>query len=280
MLAHSPLIEKPASLLSAVRVDGGVSACFRDSAGISHLDQCEERDGYKLRFPRGAGGCQGVIINTGGGVAGGDRVTHRFQLHKNAAVTLTTQAAERVYRSLGDAASVHLTLQLDDGASLDWLPQETILFNRSALSRKIEVDLAPTASLLMLEITVFGRAAMGEAVEQGSYRDRWSVRRGGALVFAEAARFEGELAASLVKPAIANGARITTLLLYACAAAQDKVDLVRNAISNPSCRIAASAWNGLLVVRALGSDLEAVRRDMVRAVLALRNQPMPRVWST
>jgi urease accessory protein len=244
------------------------------------LNDCEERDGYRIRFPKGGAVCEGVIINTGGGVAGGDRICHAVALGDNASATLTTQAAERIYRSQGDPSQIDVLLQLGNGAALSWLPQETILFAQANLARCFEIDMAQSARLLMVEITVFGRKEMGEVVAQGRYSDRWRIRRDGRLIFAESIRFEGDLDAALRRPAIGNGARITGTILYAAEAAASKLDAVRGAVAGAASRIAASAWNGLLCIRCLGTDLDTVRRELSRAIVTLRQEPMPRVWWT
>jgi urease accessory protein len=247
---------------------------------VTALYDSEERDGYRIRFPKGGAGCEGVIINTGGGVAGGDRVCHAATLGENASATLTTQAAERIYRSRGDPCQINVHLKLEKGAALSWLPQETILFAQANLARCFEIDTAQNARLLMTEIMVFGRKEMGEMVAQGRYSDRWRVRCDGRLVFAENIRFEGDLDTALRRPAIGNGARITGTVLYVAQAAAAKLDTVRQAVAGAASRIAASAWNGLLCLRCLGTDLETVRQELSRAIVALRQEPMPRVWWT
>lgn len=260
------------------RVRGGLRLRFRDRNGLTEAASYGERDGYKIRFPRGGHGCEGVIINTGGGVAGGDLIAHAVTLDAGASVTLTTPSAERIYRSNSDASRIDVSIRLENAASLGWLPQETILFAQARLQRRFEIDMATSASLLMAEITVFGRKEMGEAINQGSYMDCWNVRRDGSLVFAESVRFEGDLAAALIKPAIANGARVMGTVLYVGAAAEARLEAVRTALQGAASRLAASAWNGLLCIRCLGNDLEAVRADLSQAIILLRQQPMPRVW--
>jgi urease accessory protein len=280
MFAASLLFENNAGQNPQPRVRGGVRAVFRQRQGLTALSDCEERDGYRIRFPRSVYGCEGVIINTGGGVAGGDRVTHAVTIEGGASATLTTQAAERIYRSQGSAAEIDVVLTLGEGASLAWLPQETILFSQANLTRRLEIEMAASASLLMAEITVFGRKEMGETITQGRYADRWRVRRGGTLAFAESIRFEGDLDAGLKRPVVGNGARVAATILYVAPAAEDKLQPIRHAIAAATSRIAASAWNGLLCVRCLGPELEAVRHDISLAISALRRQPMPRVWWT
>ena len=125
-----------------------------------------------------------------------------------------TAAAEKIYRSTGPDAEMDVTLDIGAGAHLAWLPQETILFDRACLKRRIDVELADGASLLMAEAVVFGRAAMGEAMRQGFFADRWRVRRAGKLVFADSARLDGDIAAKLGQPAAASdGVAIATVLI-------------------------------------------------------------------
>jgi urease accessory protein len=280
MFAASSPSEPAGRLMRPPRVEGGVRVAFRQQGGVAALSDCEERDGYRILFPKGSAGREGVIINTGGGVAGGDRVLHAVTLSENVSATLTTQAAERIYRSQGDPSQIEVLAALEGGASLSWLPQETILYAHANLVRRFEIDMAQSARLLMVEIVVFGRKEMGETISQGHYLDRWRVRRDGRLVFAESVRFEGDLDAALRKPAIGDGARITGTVLYAGEAASAKLEAVRRVLAGGASRIAASAWNGLLCIRCLGTDLETVRRELSRAIVTLRQEPMPRVWWT
>jgi urease accessory protein len=280
MFAASSPSEITGPLMRPPRVEGGVQVSFRHQAGRTALYDCQERDGYRIRFPKGSAGCEGVIINTGGGVACGDRIGHAVNLSENAAATLTVQAAERIYRSQGDPSQIDVFMKLADGASLSWLPQETILYSQANLVRRFEIDMAQSARLLMVEIMVFGRKEMGETIGQGRYLDRWRVRRDGRLVFAENVCFEGDLNAALRRPAIGNGARITGTVLYVAEAAAGRLDAVRRTLAGAASRIAASAWNGLLCIRCLGTDLDTVRRELSPAIVVLRQERMPRVWGT
>ena len=152
-----------------------------------------------------AEGLSGVFVNTAGGIAGGDRFDIDIAAGEGARLTLTTAAAEKVYRAPGGAAQLNIALKAERGAHLAWLPQETILFDRARIVRRIDIDLAEDASLLLCEIVVFGRAAMGETMLHGEFVDRWRLRRGGRLVFAETVRLDGDIGEKLARPAIANG---------------------------------------------------------------------------
>ena len=113
--------------------------------GAHGLKRMREAHAAKVRIPQGSH--EAILINTGGGLAGGDRFTFTITAEENARLTVTSQAAERVYRSLGPAADVEVRLAAHAGATLMWLPQETILFDGAALTRRITADLAEDAQL-------------------------------------------------------------------------------------------------------------------------------------
>ena len=141
-----------------------------------------------------------MFVNTAGGIAGGDRFDIGITAGEGSRLTLTTAAAEKIYRAAGPAAQLNIALKAEAAAHLAWLPQETIVFDRARISRRIDIDLAESASLLLCEIVVFGRAAMGEKMLHGEFVDRWRMRRGGRLVFAETIRLDGDIGAKLASP--------------------------------------------------------------------------------
>ena len=174
--------------------------------GVTRRGVCMNPARLRVRFPSPeAEGLSGVFVNTAGGIAGGDRFDIDIAAGEGSRLTLTTAAAEKVYRAAGPAAQLNIALKAEAGAHLAWLPQETILFDRARISRRIDIDLAEDASLLLCEIVVFGRAAMGERMLQGEFVDRWRLRRGGRLVFAETIRLDGDIGEKLARPAVANG---------------------------------------------------------------------------
>ena len=161
---------------------------------------------------------------------------------------VTTAAAEKVYRTLGPDSVIDVKLDVGPGATLAWLPQETILFDRARLSRGIEVDLAPDAQLLLAEAIVFGRLGMGEAVEDGTLFDRWRVRRGGRLIYAEGVRLDGPIARRLAETAVAKGGiAIATVLIVP--GGDETVQAVRALQDQFIGEVGASAWNGIAAVR-------------------------------
>jgi urease accessory protein len=245
------------------------------------LDELRQVGCLKARFPRRivSGWMDAVMLNTGGGVAGGDRLDVAVDVGTGGQATIAAQAAERFYRALDrDAPSrVRTRLTVGAGASLEWLPQETILFDRCALDRRLEVDLAPDARFLGVETMVFGRMAMGERVRQGWLRDLIRVRRGDELLLHDAIRLDGDIDAAMQRTAIGGGAGVVSTIVYVAGDAATKLDAVRTALG--PAQAGASVWNGMLVARILGVDSASVRRTVVAALDVLRcSRPLPRVW--
>lgn len=265
----------PFGVHQRARGEARVSFALRD--GRTVLGTLYQRGALKVRLPRGHGTApEAVLINTAGGLTGGDRIAIRVEVPPGARATVTTQAAERIYRSIGDAAEVEAQLTVGAGGRLDWLPQETILFNRGVLRRRLDADLAEGAALLLAEAVIFGRRAMGEAVSAGALHDRWRVRRGGKPIFADDFRLEGDLAALLPRAAALAGHGAMASLLYVGDDAAGLVDPVRAALGDAG---GASAFGGKLVARVVAEDGLALRRALVPALTALRaGAPMPRMW--
>jgi urease accessory protein len=247
--------------------------------GRTILRRKAEAGSARVRLPRVPGpGLEAVLINTAGGLAEGDRMTTGIETGPGADLVLTTPAAEKVYKSEGDTTSVDVALRLGSGARLDWLPQETILFDRARLARRLSVEMAPDATLLLFEATVFGRAAHAEQVEEGFFEDRWRIRRDGRLIFAEALRLSGDIHNRLSLPTVANGARAIAMLLYIAPDAMARVDQAREFLEGAAGECGAGAWNGILGLRFLAPDIETLRRDAARVLTGLAARPLPRVW--
>jgi urease accessory protein len=264
-------------IFAANRATGHVALSVAASAGRTRRTRVHEDGSLRVRFPNAAAqALEAVIVNTGGGMTGGDRFTVEIALGEGASLIAGTAAAEKIYRSTGPDAEMKVRLDLADGARLAWLPQETILFDRARLARRIDVDLSERASLLMAEAVVFGRSAMGEAVSQGFFADRWRVRRGGRLVFAESARLDGAIAAKLNEPAAsAGGVAIATVLV---APADDgRLAAVRALADQFAGEVGISEWGGIAVARLCAKDGAALRHDLIAVLTALGAQ-VPRLW--
>ncbi|MGF9757974.1 urease accessory protein UreD [Microvirga sp. 0TCS3.31] len=234
----------------------------------------------RLRLPRGEGaGLDAVLVNTAGGIACGDRFAVEIEARTDASVTVATPAAEKVYRSDGLVSNLSVKLTAGSGARLDWLPQETILFDNARLDRQLEATVLEDACLTLLEAVVFGREARAERIANGLFIDRWRIRRGSRLVYADTLRLDGPIADLLQKPSVGNGARALATLIHVAPDAEARLESVRESLpSGDGCDAAASAWNGLLAVRFCAVTIGALRAAICPFLLTFRSEPLPRVW--
>jgi urease accessory protein len=263
------------------RAQGELRLALRRRGPATVLDDLRQYGCLKARFPRPERGAwsSAVTLNTSGGVAAGDRLDTTITLHAGARATVAAQAAERIYRALPGAAPARLTtrIHLAANAALEWLPQESIFFDRCAVDRRLEIALAPDAWFLGVESLVFGRAAMGEQVHTAAITDTIRLRRNGALVLHDAIRLHGPVAAMLARPAIAAGAACVATILHAAPDAEAALDAARDALVGAEA--GASAWNGLLLARILAPDSAALRKPVRKLLEILRaGRPLPRVW--
>jgi urease accessory protein len=267
-----------ARTFAANRAVGGITLAVRASSGLTRRARVREDGSLRVRCPGPPSAeLEAVIVNTAGGIAGGDRLMLDITAEAGARLLVTTAAAEKVYRTLEAAASIDVKLRLGAGSSLAWLPQETILFDRARLERAIEVDLADDARVLMAEAIVFGRVGMGEAVNEAFLFDRWRLRRGGQLVHAEATRLDGAVARKLAQPAVANGG-IAVATVLVMPGDETTIAGVRGLGRDLRGEVGASAWNGLALVRLCATDGEALRHDLLAVLAAVRGAPLPRLW--
>jgi len=254
----------------------------RRSAGRSRLARLYQEGAAKIRMPAvDADPFEAVLINTAGGLTGGDRLAWQVEVDDGAAATVTTQACEKVYRSAGGRAEVSCSLGVGRDACLAWLPQETIVYREAALARRFEVDLAPGARLLMAEATVFGRLAMGESVDRGMFRDRWRVRRDGRLVHAEEFAVGPDIAATLARSAATGGATAMATVLLIDDDPGRHLDAVRAILGDAG---GASAWSvggsGKLLARLVAEDGYCLRRRLVPLLDLLNGKAgLPKTWS-
>lgn len=267
--------------LGRVRVSGGVRVAVSAAGGACRVDDVRERDGYKVRFPRRGVRPEAIVINTGGGLAAGDRVAQEFSVGPNAGLTVTTQASERVYRSV-DGATTEVSVRAEVGAdaTLAWLPQDTILFDHARLRRSVTFDIARSARLLAAETVVLGRTLMGERFRDGLFSDTWRIRRDGMLAFAENIRLDQAALSRLTDAALAGEAHVITTVVFVAPDAEDRLGAVRAVLSDVPFDCAASAWDGRLVVRGLAGRSEEVRHLLCALVPVLGGGPLPRVWWT
>ena len=238
-----------------------------------------ETGGLRWRFPRSTSPCEAVLVNTGGGVAGGDAYRIELALKEGAEVEATTPSAERIYRSDGPAAKIATRLSLAPRARLFWLPQETLMFEGARLERRLEVELSGEASLVIAETVVFGRLAMGESRIDASLRDSWRVRRDGRLAFADETRLE-HAGAALERKAVGAGARALSTIVAAAPNIEARLPDLRAALeaSSEGVEAGASALDGLVVARLLSASPARLRGAVIPSILALGGRKPPRLW--
>lgn len=267
----------------SIRAAGGVRLRFGRVGARTHRLDVAESGGYRARFPTSYDErCEAVLINTGGGMAGGDAMRVEAELGEGSHAVITSQAAEKIYRSQGPDTGVDTVLRVAAGARLAWLPQETILFSGARLSRRLTIDLAGDAELVACESVFFGRAAMGETVLRGALRDRWRLRRDGRLVFADDLRIEGAIADQLARSAIGAGACATGTVLAAGAGHAQSLEAIRSLLQEEggdAVEAGAGAIDDLLVIRLLARDAQALRRVLVTLLGHVTGRALPRTWS-
>lgn len=273
------LLDDPTSSAPPLqRAQGRISVTVRLTSGETRLHRLYQDGCGKLRMPKQQPGApfEAVLINTAGGLTGGDRLLTRAEVGAGASATITTQACERIYRSTGDTARVESTLTVASGGRLAWLPQETILFDAGRVSRRLEVNLAEDAEFLAVEALILGRRAMGETVRSGAFHDRWRIRRDGRLLFADDLRIEGAISDRLSGAAALGGRTALATVLYSGPDPERWLEPVRDRIGPDG---GASAWNGKLLARLCATDGLALRRRLEPVLtLMLGSRTLPRVW--
>lgn len=265
-------------VFAANRARGTITLAVSARDNVTRCVRAHEAGGLRARFPNcDAGELEAVILNTAGGIAGGDQLTLSIAVDDGARLTVTTASAEKVYRSIGPAATVDVQLKIGAGCRLRWLPQEMIVFNRARIRRSIDIDLAEDATLILADSVFFGRSAMGETVDAGAFFDRWRVRRGGELVYAETVRLEGLIAEKLARPAVADGGRaVATVLLVP---GDDSVVAAGRSLSEDfRGEVGLSAWNGISVIRICAKEGSHLRHDLASILTRCGLGPLPRLW--
>ncbi|EHK58684.1 Urease accessory protein UreD [Mesorhizobium alhagi CCNWXJ12-2] len=250
--------------------------------GKTRLSRLYQEGAAKVRMPFTQGDhLEAILINTAGGLTGGDRIAWEVDVGADASCAVTTQASEKVYRALSGRAELSAKISVAAGGRIAWLPQETILFDRSAFSRQLYVNLAEGAEALVVEATVFGRLAMGERVMQGDFRDRWRITRDGRLVHAENFAIGPQVEAVLQRGSVGNGAAAFATVLLVSPDASGLLEAVRGLVGEKG---GASAWtvgkSGKLLARLYDRDGYSLRKRLMPLVELLNGRAgLPKTWS-
>jgi urease accessory protein len=264
-------------MLAANRAAGHVAFSVEARNGATRRARVHECGPLRVRCPGPPGHeLEAMMLNTAGGMAGGDCFQIDLSIGRDAHLLVTTAAAEKVYRSLGNETKMNVTVDVAAAGTLAWLPQETIFFDGARLSRSIEVDLAATAQLLLVESVVFGRSGMGEVVKDGTFFDRRRIRRDGKLIHAESFELGPPIAKRLAQRAVANGA-IGIANIVLTPADEATVAVARDAARCLGSEVGASTWNGIAIVRIVSADGGTLRKDLLALLTAIRGRALPRI---
>ena len=261
------------------RAQGEVSLAAKSRDGGNALRRLRQSGSLKCLFPGNAGqALQAVLLNCAGGVTGGDRFSLAACAEAGTTLTLTTQAAERIYRaSPGEHGQIETRLDVAEGARVNWLPQETILFDGCSLERSLTVELQEGATLLLTEPLVFGRLEMGETVTSAHVLDRIEVRRAGVQVYLDRVRLAADVQALLDRPGVAGGARAMASLVYVAPDAEAQLAALRRFLP---CQAGASLIHeDVLVMRLLSRDSNEMRSSLVPMLNHLSHDGLPRCWN-
>ncbi|MFC4271967.1 urease accessory protein [Sneathiella chungangensis] len=275
--------KEPAAL---ARSEGRVELRYRQREAISSLAHLYQRGCGRVRFPTvdHAEYPEAVLINTAGGLTGGDHMSYQVTLEAGAGLTISGQAAEKIYRSIGSTAVIEAEMHVAAGAVLEWLPQETILFDNSRLRRMNKVNLEKGSRLLALEATLFGRTAHGETLRSASVRDGWKIWRDGKLLWFDNFALEGDIHGQSQRRAVLDGAKGMATILIADDQAESYLEVARNLCRECDGRAAATCRDELLILRLLAESGYELRKSLARILNGMRSElaghpvALPKVW--
>jgi urease accessory protein len=259
------------------RAKGGVMVSSKQRDGRSVIDGLHQSGCLRTLFPRGGTALDAVLINTSGGVTGGDNIEVAATVGPQSAMVLTTQAAERAYRAQPDQTGrISTEVCVQSGGTLHWLPQEIILFDGCDLSRTLDVDLASDAKALIVEPVVFGRTAMGETLTDAAFRDRISINCDGKPIYRDGVQMSGNIAAQLACASIGQGMSAMASVIYAAPDAEAHLKDVRSHM--PASGGASILSGGLLVARLMAPDSYLLRRSLIPIIERLSGAVVPKTW--
>jgi len=251
------------------RADGSGRVVLSGSERGARIVDVFQRSPVRIMFPRTGGNAinEVVFLNTSGGIAGGDRLESAVTALSNASITVSSQAAEKVYRALNEPARVATKLKACESARLAWLPQETIVFNFGRLSRQTEIELSSGAELLALEWLVLGRAAHGEEMLGGYILDSWRVKKDGRLIWADSFRATNDVFPHLHRKALLSDCSAIGTLIYFGPDPETRLEFLRDIAPSLKCHCAATSVGGLIIVRfaaAMSYELRLALRSFLR----------------
>lgn len=268
------------------RGDGAAEIGFALRDGATRLAHLYQRAPCRVLTPSVEVGDppQAVLITTSGGLADGDAISLGLAVESGAAATITTQAAEKIYRARDTApAHVRVSAKVGKGAALEWLPQETILFDGARCDRRTVADVAPGGRLLACEMVVFGRLASGERFTKGFLHDGWDIRRNSRLIWRDGLRLDNGMTEAMAATAGFADAHAIASAFYVADDAAEYLAAARALLRDDGPRGGVTLVNGVLLARWLG-EATAVRGALsyylanIRQTVAGYPARLPRVW--
>jgi urease accessory protein len=269
------------------RSDGFARLVVSGSPHGTRIVDIFERSPTKFMFPglRHAPVEEVVIVNTGGGIAGGDRVEFDVTVLSDASIAVTSQAAERVYRALNEPARIRTRLKIRDRAKLAWLPQETIVFNGGRILRNAEIDISSGAEVLALESLVLGRVAFGEKLAFGEITEGWRIRLNGRLIWADCFRAPEEVFPRFRSRALLADFKAICTLIYFGADVETRVQFMRDLAPQLRCNCVATAVSGLMIARLGAQDPAELKAGLSQILMRFDRARgpgpfrLPKMWS-
>jgi len=259
------------------RAQGRAVLSSKQRGSVSAIDDLHQSGCLRVLFPRGGPALDAVLINTSGGITGGDHIAVSARVGARSALTITTQAAERGYRAQPyQTGEITAEIAVGDNAMLRWLPQELILFEGSRLNRRLDINLAVSAKMLLVEPVVFGRVAMGEILQDIQFRDRISIRRSDEPLYLDGVSLAGDASAQLARMAVGNAATAMACVVYVAPDAAAHLGAVRAAL--PQTGGASLLAEDLLVIRLLAQDSYVLRQSLIPILERLSAGPLPATW--
>ena len=282
MYATTSTSDSPA--VSARWSDGAAEISFARTDGETRLKHLFQSDPCRVLFPARTVRAlkEAVIVTTSGGIVGGDRLRFSVDAGIAAEATVTTQAAEKIYRSAGDDSEIDISVSARDEALVEWMPQETILFQGARLRRRTTIDLFGSGCIIAGEIVVFGRRARNEIFTDGLLLDAWRIRRDGALIWADGLHLDGDIGAILADVHAFGSAAAVATVVYVGPDAGDRLEFARES----ACSGAVSVVGDVLIARFVDGDAAKLRAEVARYWGLLRGEvaglptDLPRVWET
>ncbi len=264
------------TLTAQPRAIGDLVLSSKARGSVSAINVLRASGCLKALFPRRSDAVESILINTSGGLTGGDRLSLAVTAGAGSHLVLTTQAAERGYRAATGLARVTTQLTVEQGARMHWLPQELILYDGARLARRLRADVVGDGRLLLVEPVIFGRHAMGERLRDALLQDRIEIWRDGAPIYCDAVALDGDIETQMARAALGGGAGAMACVVYLGPDAPSRLPAVRADL--PETGGASLVRDDLLVARVLAKDGFDLRKTLLPVLDRLSGTGLPTSW--